>query len=99
MEGVTILNIIPEEKHLMVLLIIGIICLIVDILVFLIDGADTAFIILSTFTITVLTLGWFISFPERYEVIIDDSVSFNEFQEYYEIIDQKGKIYIVEVRE
>ena len=32
----------------------------------------------------------------RYEVMIDDSVSMNDFYEKYEIIDQKGKIFIVE---
>ena len=99
MEGVTILNTIPEEKHLMSFLIAGIILLVIDILIFIVDRIDIAFIILSTFTITILTLGWFLSFPERYEVIIDDSVSFNEFQEHYEIIKQNGKIYTVEVRE
>ena len=31
----------------------------------------------------------------RYQVIIDDSVNFNEFNERYEIIDQEGLIYTI----
>ena len=31
----------------------------------------------------------------RYQVIIDDSVNFNEFNEKYEIIDQEGLIYTI----
>lgn len=35
----------------------------------------------------------------EYKVIIDDSVSMNDFLDKYEIIDQEGKIYIVRERE
>lgn len=35
----------------------------------------------------------------RYEIIIDDTVSMNEFYEKYEIIDKEGKIYTVEEKE
>ena len=35
----------------------------------------------------------------HYKVIIDDSVSMNEFLDKYEILDQEGKIYIVKERE
>lgn len=35
----------------------------------------------------------------EYKVIIDDSVSMNEFLDKYEILDQEGKIYIVKERE
>jgi hypothetical protein len=34
-------------------------------------------------------------YETRYKVVIDDSVSMNEFLEKYEIIDQDGKIYTV----
>ena len=34
----------------------------------------------------------------NYEVIIDDSVSFNDFTDKYEIIDKHGEIYIVTER-
>lgn len=31
----------------------------------------------------------------EHEVLVDDSVSFSEFNEKYEIVNQKGKIYVV----
>ena len=40
-----------------------------------------------------------IEYETQYKVTIDDSVSANEFNEKYEIIDQEGKIYIVRERE
>lgn len=38
-------------------------------------------------------------YETQYKVTIDDSVSMNEFNEKYEIIDQEGKIYTVRERE
>ena len=38
-------------------------------------------------------------YETQYKVTIDDSVSVNEFNEKYEIIDQEGKIYTVRERE
>lgn len=35
----------------------------------------------------------------EYEVLIDDSVSFTEFNDKYDIINQKGKIYVVREKE
>jgi hypothetical protein len=35
----------------------------------------------------------------KYQVIIDDSVSMNEFLDHYEILSQNGKIYTVKERE
>ena len=35
----------------------------------------------------------------QYKVIVDDSVSMNDFVDKYEIVDQDGKIYIVRERE
>lgn len=35
----------------------------------------------------------------EYQITIDDSVSFNEFMNKYEIIDKQGKIYTVRLRE
>lgn len=32
----------------------------------------------------------------RYEVIIDDSVSLTEFYEHYDVIEQRGEIFVVE---
>lgn len=41
------------------------------------------------------TTGEPIEYETQYKVVIDDSVSMNEFLEEYEIIDQEGKIYTV----
>ena len=38
-------------------------------------------------------------YETQYKVVIDDSVSMNEFTEKYEIIDQEGKIYTVREKE
>lgn len=35
----------------------------------------------------------------RYEVTIDDNVAFKELYEKYDIIEQKGKIYVIEEKE
>ena len=40
-----------------------------------------------------------IEYETQYKVVIDDSVSMNEFTEKYEIIDQDGKIYTVREKE
>lgn len=36
--------------------------------------------------------------PARYEVIVSDDVDFKEFYERYEIIEQKGEIYVITER-
>jgi hypothetical protein len=46
-------------------------------------------------TLVGCTTGEPIEYETQYKVIIDDSVSMNEFLEKYEIIDQDGKIYTV----
>ena len=38
-------------------------------------------------------------YETQYKVVIDDSVSMNEFTEKYKIIDQEGKIYTVREKE
>lgn len=40
-----------------------------------------------------------IDYETQYKITIEDSVSMNEFNEKYEIIDQEGKIYTVRERE
>lgn len=37
--------------------------------------------------------------PERYAVTISDEVGMNEFIESYTIVEQKGNVYIIEVKE
>lgn len=39
------------------------------------------------------------SYETHYEVIIDDTVSMNEFMDRYEIVDQEGRIYTVREKE
>ena len=34
-----------------------------------------------------------------YEVMIDDDVSLNDFNEKYEVVEQRGKIYVVQEKE
>lgn len=36
--------------------------------------------------------------PAQYEVVVSDGVDFKEFYERYEIIEQKGKIYVITER-
>lgn len=50
-------------------------------------------------TLAGCTTGKPIEYETQYKVIIDDSVSMNEFTEKYEIIDQEGKIYTVREKE
>ena len=50
-------------------------------------------------TLVALTTGEPIEYETQYKVVIDDSVSMNEFAEKYEIVDQDGKIYVVRERE
>lgn len=37
--------------------------------------------------------------PERYAVAISDEVSMNEFTDNYTIVEQKGNVYIIEVKD
>ena len=59
------------------------------------------FIVGSTLfgTMVGCTTGEPIEYETQYKVVIDDSVSMNEFTEKYEIIDQEGKIYTVREKE
>lgn len=50
-------------------------------------------------TLVGCTTGEPIEYETQYKVVIEDSVSMNEFTEKYEIIDQDGKIYTVREKE
>ena len=50
-------------------------------------------------TLVGCTTGEPIEYETQYKVVIDDSVSMNDFIEKYEIIDQDGKIYTVREKE
>ena len=47
--------------------------------------------------ITSAIAGQYITVPayQKYEVILDDSVSMNEFMNTYEVLEQRGQIYVV----
>ena len=57
-----------------------------------------AMIVLSfIIAITSAIAGQYITVPayQKYEVILDDSVSMNEFMNTYEVLEQRGQIYVV----
>lgn len=105
MDGVNILNVIPEVKYIVPLIAIGILFIIFGIIITIIaictkDEDMAAFIVLSViFGFISLAVGLIYHEPECYEVYVEDSVNFNEFQEHYKIVEESGKIYTVEVRE
>ena len=108
MDGVTILNIFTEELEVIqpwytigLLLTFGGFA---GFLFFSIIGSISESIfcaIMHFICVVCVIVGIFIGLTApretetRYQVIIDDSVSFNEFQEHYEIIEVNGKIYTV----
>lgn len=108
MDGVTILNTFVEELEVaQPWLTIGLICTfggIIGCVFFGIIGGinESVFamimsVICGVCVIIGILIGGFApqETETRYQVIVDDSVNFNEFQEYYEIIEVDGKIYTV----
>jgi hypothetical protein len=61
--------------------------------------------VIATFVVPMVICGW-IGFTcvifgtpvetTQYKVLIHDSVSMTEFSEHYEIVDQEGKIYVIQ---
>lgn len=111
MEGVEILNIIPERQELTILAIIGIItisvCALVVIISIAIDLHDEfsgtlAGISLAIALIPIICGGIWATdretIPIRYEVVISDDVNYNDFIKQYEVIEQRGKILVVQER-
>lgn len=105
MDGVNILNVIPEVKYIVPLVLIGLLFIIFGIVLIIVfigikDEDMLIFIGLSLIIGSgILTVGLRYHEPERYEVYVEDSVNFNEFREHYKIVEESGKIYTVEVRE
>ena len=111
MEGIEILNIIPERQELTILAIIGIItisvCALVVIISIAIDLHDEfsgtlAGISLAIALIPIICGGIWATdretIPIRYEVVISDDVNYNDFIKQYEVIEQRGKILVVQER-
>lgn len=107
MEGVTILNeFIYKGAILQPWFAIGISCSIGGILYLLIDdilGKWYKYITVIAVLIYLFGMCTVVWAPReqipRYQVIISDEVNFNDFNDYYKIIEQEGLIYTVEERE
>ena len=101
MDGVTILNTMPERSFPWV---VAIIVLAINIIGFIIgcikdnDGLRGISALFGTIMLFLMCWSPLHAHPTRYEVSITDEVSFNEFTQHYKIIDQRGEIYVVEER-
>jgi hypothetical protein len=109
MTGVEILSstifyktILPE--WVFIITFVGIFCFFVSTLFCLLEGKKlltVIFLIMTIISIILTTLTTTFSDTIdhiKYKVIIEDSVSMNEFYEYYEVIEQEGKIFTVRER-
>lgn len=107
MSGVTILNVkeafLPAVyEHLNIILPILIILAVMSfvcILIFM-DHEIVAYIFSGVIILSVLfALIFTCANPIRYDVILDNSVSYNEFIEKYDVIAVNGKIYTVQLKD
>lgn len=111
MKGVEILNIIPEQQILSTLAIVGIIILSVSVLSIIIciaiDMHDDlsgalAGIGLAVGSIIIIgscvMIGDRVTIPTQYEVIISEDVNYIELTERYDVIEQRGKILVIQER-
>ena len=107
MDGITLLNTVPAEEPLNIW-----ICLVVGALIMILPAifvsfcekdSTTTILAVSVFCVIGCIMGAVFCkinnsslHPERYEVIISDDVSTNEFLERYEIVEKNGLIYTIE---
>ena len=109
MEGVTILNTVEFSNSdgilFLIVCAIGLITTIICMIALFKDGdlvkGVLAAIISAAFASCLLFVAFVMIHPpesDEYEVIISDEVSFSEFTAKYEIIEQRGKIYVVRER-
>lgn len=107
MSGVTILNVkdafLPAiYKHQNIIIPILIILVVASIvgIVLLIDHEIVSHIFFGVFILSALFLVIFAcAQPIQYDVILDNSVSYNEFIEKYDVIAVNGKIYTVKLKD
>ena len=113
MDGVTILNTITENECgeiAGIMLLIGVFAFLISVLMRIISyiGDDSnkpiilciIFLIVSLIsTTTGIILASNSTVITTYEVTISDEVSFKDFTSKYELIEQRGEIYIVKERE
>lgn len=107
MSGVTILNVkgaflpaVYEHQNIVVLILIilFVVSLVSDLL--FISHEIVPYIFLGACILSVLFIVMFAcARPIRYEVILDNSVSYNEFIEKYDVIEVNGKIYTVQLKD
>lgn len=106
MDGITILNSFAGSNYListLLLYTLGIISVIVLIMIIAVSIQDEepyflAMLLCFSFSLFFFRRGYSSSklpAQTRYQITVDDSVSFNEFMKRYEIINQNGKIYTV----
>lgn len=107
MSGVTILNvkdaflptIYEHQNIIMPILIILAVASLVGILLF-VKHEIVPYIFLGACILSVLFIVMFAcAQPIRYDVILDNSVSYNEFIEKYDVIEVNGKIYTVKLKD
>ena len=109
-DGVTILAAETVEIAHPILDIVGELCipavfigLILCVVGFSVDSITSGFtglgIVILSFIIGTASAiaGLYITVPayQKYEVILDDSISMNEFTNTYEVLEQRGQIYVV----
>lgn len=107
MSGVTILNvkgaflptIYEHQNIIMPILIILAVASLVGILLF-VNHEIVSYIFFGVFILSVLFAYIFAcAHPIRYDVVLDNSVSYNEFIEKYDVIAVNGKIYTVKLKD
>ena len=107
MEGITILNsevLMVPHWGLSVVIILGLVGIFLsffmDVLDFDFDVVKMLIISASIALIGAISLFIFkVPYYTSYEVILEDSVSMNEFFDRYEILDQRGQIYVIKEKE
>ena len=111
MDGITILNTIIVDDYaqwvLPTVLALGFICIVA--LVLMLNSNDSGVIIFGTISLLAMIampiiIGtskshWRTNERNQYECIIDDSVSINEVYEYYNVIERRGDIWVLEDKE
>lgn len=107
MEGVRILNeISPMSVGIWVViglfLVIGVVTLTFSFVTRDLDKGDRIGIILVSllpFIFAIILFFQKYNSPMKYEAIIDDNVKISEFEKKYEIVKQRGDIYVIKERE
>ena len=109
MDGVIILNsyeILTNASEIFFIFVWGFVFAVLALSLLYLFAMDTSsiFTVIVAIVMGALAVILFCNIPEkkyetRYQVTIDDSVSMNEFQSKYEILDVEGKIYTIIERE